>query len=123
MIYDTHPIPQSKDIFAAMLGGVSFSKLDLSHAYLQLQLVDSAKEYLVINMHKGFFEYSRMLFEITSAPAIFQRTMDNLFQGLDHIAVYIDDILVTGKSEKENVETVDSPGDSRGASKKVCVHG
>ena len=32
MICDTHPIPHSEDIFAAKSGGISFSKLDLSHA-------------------------------------------------------------------------------------------
>ena len=106
VICDTHPIPRSEDIFAAMSGGVSFSKLNLSHAYLQLQLADSVKEYLVINTHKGLLEYSRMPFGITSAPAIFQRTMDNLLQGLDHVSVYIDDILVTGKTEQEHLETL-----------------
>ena len=106
IVCDTHPIPRSEDIFTAMAGGVSFSKLDLSHAYLQLQLDDSAREYLVINTHKGLFEYTRMPFGITSAPAIFQRTMDNLLQGLDHVRVYIDDILVTGKTEEEHLRTL-----------------
>ena len=69
MICDTHPIPRSEDIFAAMSGGISFSKLDLSHAYLQLQLADSAREYLVVNTHKGLFEYTRMPFGITYQPS------------------------------------------------------
>ena len=68
---DTHPIPRSEDIFTAMSGGGVISKLDLSHAYLQLQLDDKARDYLVINTHKGLFEYTRMPFGITSAPAIF----------------------------------------------------
>ena len=58
----------------------------------------------MINTYKGLFEYSRMPFGITSAPAIFQRTMDNLLQGLDHVSVYIDNILVTGK--REHLETL-----------------
>ena len=32
--------------------------------------------------------------------------MDNLLQGLDHITVYIDDILVTGKIEEEHLQTL-----------------
>ena len=106
MICDIHPIPTSEDLFAMMAGGMSFTKLDLSHAYLQLQLADSAREYLVINTHKGLFEYTRMPFGIKSAPAIFQRTMDNLLQGLDHVGVYIDDILITGKSEEQHLNEV-----------------
>ena len=57
MICETRPIPRIEDIFAAMSGGVSFTKLDLSHTYLQLQLDESARDYLVINTHKGLFEY------------------------------------------------------------------
>lgn len=106
IICDTHPIPRNEDIFAAMSGGVSFSKLDLSHAYLQLQLDDAARDYLVINTHKGLFEYTRMPFGITSAPAIFQRTMDNLLQGLKHVSVYIDDILITGETDEEHLQTL-----------------
>ena len=51
MKVDSHPIPRIEELFTAMSGGVSFTKLDLSHAYLQLQLDESAKEYLVINTH------------------------------------------------------------------------
>ena len=71
IICDVHPIPRIEDIFAAVSGGVLFSKLDLSHAYLQLQLDESAKDYLVINTHRGLFEYTRMPFGITSAPGVF----------------------------------------------------
>ena len=35
---NAHPIPSIKELFTAMSGGVSFTKLDLSHAYFQLQL-------------------------------------------------------------------------------------
>ena len=53
MICNTHPISRIEDILAAMSGGVSFTKLDLSHAYLQLQLDETSRDYLAINTHKA----------------------------------------------------------------------
>lgn len=104
---DTHPIPRIEDLFTAMSGGVSFTKLDLSHAYLQLVLDETSRDYLTINTHKGLFEYMRLPFGVSSAPSIFQRTMDNLLQGLEHVTVYIDDILITGRTEEEHLSTLD----------------
>ena len=58
MNVDSHPIPRMEDLLTAMSGGLSFSKLDLSHAYLQLQVDESSRDYLIINTHKGLFENS-----------------------------------------------------------------
>ena len=107
MKVDSHPIPRMEDLFNAMSGGLSFSKLDLSHAYLQLQVDESSRDYLVINTHKGLFEYTRMPFGVASAPSVFQRTMDNLLQGLEHVAVYLDDILVTGRTQEDHLRTLE----------------
>lgn len=35
---DHYPIPRIEDLFASLSGGKEFSKLDLSHAYQQVQL-------------------------------------------------------------------------------------
>ena len=75
MKLDTHPIPKIEELLTAMAGGVSFTKLDLSCAYLQLQLDESAKECLDINTHKGLLEHTVCH---SGLPYIFQRTMDNL---------------------------------------------
>ena len=47
-----------------------------------------------------------MPFGVASAPSIFQRTMDNLLQGLEHVVVYIDHILITGHTEQEHLRTL-----------------
>ena len=51
----------------------------------------------------GLFQYTRLPFGVSSAPAIFQREMENLFRGLPHVAVYFDDILVTGTSDSDHL--------------------
>ena len=107
ILVDSHPIPRIEELFTKMSGGVVFTKLDLSHAYLQLSLDETAKKYLVINTHKGLYEYNRLPFGVSFVPAIFQRTMKNLLQGLEHVAVYINDILITGCTEEEHLKTLD----------------
>ena len=47
-----------------------------------------------------------MPFGVSSAPGIFQRTMENLLQGIPNVVVYIDDILITGPTEDEHLKTL-----------------
>ena len=39
--------------------------------------------------------------------SIFQRVMENLLQGLKHICVYIEDVLVTGTTKAEHIANVE----------------
>ena len=103
---DRYPIPRIEDLFSKLAGGKSFTKLDLSQAYLQIPLDDSSKELLVINTPKGLLRYTRMPYGISSAPGIFQRFMENVLQGLSHVIVYTDDILITGGSEEDHLKTL-----------------
>ena len=47
-------------------------------------------------------------FGVASAPSMFQRIMENILQGLPGVSVYIDDILITGKSTEEHIHNLES---------------
>ena len=48
-IVDCYPLPKIEDIFASLSGGKTFTKLDLAHAYNQIELDDEAKHLATIN--------------------------------------------------------------------------
>ena len=106
---ESYPLPRIEDLLSNLAGGDTFTKLDLSNAYQQVALDEESRKYVVINTRLGLFQYNRLPFGVASAPAIFQRIMDSLLQGIPNVVVYLDDILVTGKTLKEhrqNLETV-----------------
>ncbi|GFO41416.1 polyprotein [Plakobranchus ocellatus] len=103
---DNHPIPRIEDLAHALSGGDKFTKLDLSHAYTQLELDESSREMTTINTHKGLFKYHRLCFGISAAPGIFQRTMEGVFQHVSGCVNYLDDVYVTGRDDQEHMENL-----------------
>ena len=101
---DQYPLPKPEDSFATLSEGQQFTTLDLTHAYNQFILDEDSRKYVTINTHKGFYQYTRLPFGIASAPAVFQRTMDTILQGVEGMACYIDDIIITGKTTEEHLE-------------------
>ena len=104
---DRYPIPKIEDLLAQLAGGKAFTKLDMSQAYQQLLLEDESKKYVVVNTHRGLFQYNRLPFGVASAPGIFQRVMECLLKGIPGVVVYLDDILVTGPTEEAHLSALE----------------
>ena len=98
-----HPLPVPDDLLAMLNGGQSFSKIDLSQAYTQVELDEKSREFVVINTHLGLFRYTRLPYGVASAPAIFQSIMDKILQGLD-VPCLLDDILIAAENPSENLK-------------------
>ena len=99
---DKYPLPKIEDIFASLGGSTVSSKIDLKQAYSQMELDDEAKKLLTINAQKGLYQYNRLAFGIASAPAMWQRTMDQILQGIPKSQCLLDDIVVAGRDEDEH---------------------
>ena len=91
--FDCYPLPRIDDL----LGGRT----------LQVPLDAESKKFTTINTQRGLYQYNRLPFGISSAPAIFQRTIENILQNLPYTCVYLDNILVTGKTETEHIRNLE----------------
>ena len=75
---DEYPLPRIADIYASLGGGTLFSVLDLRHAYLQMEVEEHSRPFLTINTIRGLYQYQRLPYGVASAPAIWQRAMDQI---------------------------------------------
>ena len=101
-----YPLPSPNEVFTKMSGGKTFSKIDLSDAYLQIPVEEESSKLLCINTHRGLYKFERLAFGIKVAPAIFQQVMDTMLGGLDFSIAYLDDILIKSQDMEQHKQHV-----------------
>ena len=99
LLDNPYPLPDTEDVFATLGGGTVFSKIDLSNAYQQMELMADSQHYLMVNTHKRLYAYQHLTYGIASAPAIFQSTIDQILQGMDKVHCRIDILIRTEPHE------------------------
>ena len=55
----------------------------------------------------GLFQYNRLVFGITSAPAIWQRTIDQVLEGTSGTSCFLDNMIITGKNDEEHLANLE----------------
>jgi hypothetical protein len=103
LLEHTYPLPKIEDIFATLAGGQQFSKIDLKQAYSQMEMEEDSKKYVTINTQKGLYRYNRLPYGIKTAPAIWQRAIEQVLRDIPGVKVLLDDIIVTGKTKTEHL--------------------
>ena len=96
--------PTNQDLNTALVDSKVFSKLDLSHAYAQLNVDKESQEYLTISTHKGLYSYLKLPYGVKSSPKIFQAKMDQILQGIEKCVCKQDDIQVGGNDWQKNLK-------------------
>ena len=96
VIRDAYPLPRIEESMDALKGARVFSTMDLQSAYYQVEVAEEDKEKTAFCTPVGLFEFNRMPFGLSNAPATYQRLMQQVFQEelFREVLVYLDDLLL-----------------------------
>ena len=105
---DAYPVPLIQDIFDTLQGATVFTTLDLRSGYWQVDVAKEDRPKTAFVCHRGLFEFCRLPFGLTNAPAQFQRIMNGILH--KHLGqramVYLDDVVIFSRSTEDHVKDV-----------------
>lgn len=103
-----YPLPTPDDIFSKLSGSKIFSIIDLSDAYLQVEVDDDSKKLLTINTHRGLFQFNRLSPGVKPATGAFQQLMAKMCAGLKGVDNFLDDFIIYSATAREHDEILNA---------------
>jgi hypothetical protein len=106
-IKDAYALPRISDILDNLGGGKYFTVLDMKSGYHQIELEEADKAKTAFTVGPlGFYEYHRLPFGLSNAPATYQRMMEEVLYGLspEICQIYLDDIILVSNTVEDHLE-------------------
>ena len=92
--FDAYPMPLVDEIIDGIGHSTLISTIDLTKGYYQIPISESARAKSAFVTPFGQFQFTRMAFGFKNAPACYQRMMDTLLGGIDHVQAFLDDVVI-----------------------------
>ena len=96
-------LPHKETLIHKTRGKKLHSKFDCKSGFYQIKMDEESKLLTASSIPQGHYELNVLPFGIKNAPKIFQRKMDNIFKGYDVIHIYVNDMLISSKNEKQHL--------------------
>jgi hypothetical protein len=98
---ERYPIPTVDEVIQDLNQSKVFSKLDIRLAYHQIELTPDSREITAFMTHKGVYRYKRLMFGINCASEMYNKVMNQVFQGLEGAKNMFDDVFVHGATKED----------------------
>ena len=105
-LQDAYPLPRIDESLDALSGSKYFSTLDLTSGYWQVPLDQDAQDKSAFTTRSGLWKWKVLPFGLTSAPATFQRLMEQVLHGLHWktLLLYLDDVIVISPDFESHIQ-------------------
>ena len=104
---EAYPLPRLGQTIDALQGAGYFSSLDLASGFWQVPVArKDCHKTAFCTPEGGFYEFVKMPFRLTNAPATFYRLMNEIFKEdlFKHVLIFLDDLLVYSETPTEHLE-------------------
>jgi len=101
----SYRLPRMDECIDSLGEATIFSTLDCNTGYWQVTIAPEDREKTACVCREGAYQYKRMSFGLTNAPAMFQRALDLILSGVkwQSCLIYLEDVIVYSKTEGEHI--------------------
>jgi hypothetical protein len=108
---DAYPLPYVSSILDRLRDAKYISSLDVKSAFWQVRLTPESREYTAFTVPgRGLYQFKRMPFGLTGAPATWQRIIDRVLgpELQPSVFVFLDDIIVVSQDFETHMNALET---------------
>lgn len=95
-------LPTLDEITSKLSGANVFSTLDALNGFWQIELDEESSKLCTFNTPYGRYKFMRLPYGISSAAEVFSQRFKQIFDDIEGVEPYVDDLIVWGKNQVEH---------------------
>lgn len=100
-------IPTLDEVRNKLMNKKMYTLVNLKDGFYSFKLENESKQYCAFTTPYGTYHFNRLPFGAANTPEIFQQITNKYFGNIQNVCVYINDILIYGKTIKEHDEALE----------------